>query len=96
MAKTRRSFSCPVCGEEVPAGTLACPECGACEKSGWNDDAISDGLDLPDHEFDYDRYLADEFGAPAKKRGMQKVWLIAALILVVALAWGLIGGCLMR
>ena len=44
---------CPVCGEDVPAGARACPECGADENSGWNtDDAIYDGLDLPDEGFD--------------------------------------------
>jgi hypothetical protein len=45
------------------------------------------------HEFDYDRFLADRW-QPRKRDA--EVWLIAALILVVALAWGLIGGCLVR
>lgn len=96
MSKARHPFTCPICGEDVPAGALACPECGACEKSGWSDDAGSDGLDLPDQEFDYDRFIAEEFGGPAKKRAPQKLWLIAAVIVVLALAWGLIGGCLWR
>ena len=39
---------CPVCGEDVPRGALACPECGADERSGWREDAVADGLDLPD------------------------------------------------
>jgi predicted nucleic acid-binding Zn ribbon protein len=63
---------CPVCGAEVPPGARACPECGADDTTGWNEDrAVYDGLDLPDDEFDYDEYLAREFGnagKPAKKR----------------------------
>lgn len=41
--------TCPVCGDDVPRGALACPGCGADERSGWNEDAARyDGLDLPD------------------------------------------------
>jgi hypothetical protein len=46
-------FECPVCCATVPRGARACPECGADERSGWNeDDARYDGLDLPDEAFD--------------------------------------------
>ena len=39
---------CPVCGEAVPRTALACPGCGADERSGWNEEAARyDGLDLP-------------------------------------------------
>ena len=54
---------CPVCGEDVPRGALACPECGADERSGWREDAgATDGLDLPDEEFDYGEFVQREFG----------------------------------
>ena len=33
------SFTCPVCQATVPAGARACPECGADEHTGWNEQA---------------------------------------------------------
>ena len=61
---------CPVCGTEVPPSARACPECGADDTTGWNEDhAVYDGLDLPDDEFDYDEYLKKEFGDTGKNRG---------------------------
>jgi len=41
---------CPVCGCEVHAKAKACPECGACASTGWNEETNYDGLDLPDPE----------------------------------------------
>jgi hypothetical protein len=79
-----KSFPCPVCGEDVPAGAKACPECGACEKSGWNEDEAShDGLDLPGQDFDYEKFKADEFGEPRNARGMPLAWKITAIVLLV-------------
>jgi hypothetical protein len=31
----------------VPAGALACPECGADDQTGWSEDTAYDDLDLP-------------------------------------------------
>ncbi len=96
MAKARPPSICPVCGEDVPARAKSCPECGACEKSGWNADAHCDGIDLADEAFDYDHFVAKEFGGGAKGSGGQKLWTIVAAVLFLALAWGLFGGCLSR
>jgi hypothetical protein len=41
-------FICPNCGAEVPLRSLACPECGADDRTGWSEDTLYDGLDLPD------------------------------------------------
>lgn len=43
-------FNCPNCGAEVPIKALACPECGSDEKTGWSEDTMYDGLDLPEFE----------------------------------------------
>lgn len=87
---------CPVCGCEVPPAARACPECGADEETGWNEDhAIYDGLDLPDNEFSYDNYLKREFGSADEARGKARnvwmwVWIIAAVLLFFGLVifWG--------
>lgn len=39
---------CANCGADIPAGSRACPECGADERTGWRDSDIYDGLELPD------------------------------------------------
>jgi rubredoxin len=43
-------FVCPNCGAEVPVKALSCPECGSDEKTGWSEDTMYDGLDLPAFE----------------------------------------------
>jgi hypothetical protein len=43
-------FICPNCGAEVPVKSLSCPECGSDEKTGWSEDTMYDGLDLPAFE----------------------------------------------
>ncbi len=93
MISRTSSFACPVCGEVVPARAKACPECGACDKSGWRGDA-GDGLDLPDDDFDYDAFLESEGLRPPRKAAPSKsLWAITAAILLVALLIATFGGC---
>ena len=74
---------CPVCGEDVPRGALACPECGADHNSGWREDAESyDGVDLPD-EFDYEEFTRREFGSSRKPAGISPMWWITAIVLAL-------------
>ena len=75
---------CPVCSEEVPRGSLACPACGADYNSGWRPDAdIHDGLDLPGNDdFDYDEFTRREFGSGLKPAGIKTIWWITAIILL--------------
>ena len=78
---------CPVCGEDVPPRALACPECGADHRSGWREDAGNyDSLDLPGEEFDYDRFVQEEFGSSAKPAGIKTIWWVTALLVLLALA----------
>lgn len=78
---------CPVCGEEVPARAVACPVCGADHRSGWREDADqSGGLGLPDDEFDYDEFVAQEFGGRPKSSHLNPIWWIAGIVLLVAFA----------
>ena len=76
---------CPVCGEGVPRGAAACPECGADERSGWREDADdTGGLDLPDGEFDYDEFVKKEFGTEVKPEGIAWAWWAAAVAALLA------------
>ncbi len=78
---------CPVCGEEVPRGSLACPECGADHNSGWKEDADdAGGLGLPDEEFSHDEWVEKEFGGSPKPAAIKPIWWIAAIILVITFA----------
>ena len=81
-------FACPVCGEEIYDGMLACPECGADDNSGWSGEVFSEpDFDAPG-EFDYDRFVEEEFGTPRKKSGKELMWAVVAIVLIVAfLAW---------
>lgn len=84
MKTTRRRTpkTCPVCGEDVPGGALACPECGADHNSGWREDADTyDGVDLPE-EFDYEEFTRREFGSGVRPAGITVLWWITALVLL--------------
>ena len=83
---------CPVCGEDVPRGALACPECGADHNSGWREDAASyDGLDLPE-EFDYEEFSRKEFGSSAKPAGISWAWWVTGIVLAALTLLYLIAG----
>ena len=82
---------CPVCGEWVYRGQVACSECGACERSGWRAEAAYDGLDLPDEAdevFDYDAFVEKEFGSAGERRIGEgrwgRLWWWVAVALLVA------------
>jgi len=90
VSSQRPPFECPVCGESVPRNAKACPDCGACEKSGWSADSADAGL--PDDDFDYDRFVADEFGGARKTSRKEKFWWLAGVIVLAAFAWLILRG----
>ncbi|WP_404425337.1 zinc ribbon domain-containing protein [Nibricoccus sp. IMCC34717] len=86
------SFECPVCGAEVPKGARSCRECGADERTGWNEEATRyDGIEFPDT---VEREL--DHGNPGEKAGRSGVflrpgaraftWLVAVLVLAGVIA----------
>jgi hypothetical protein len=88
---------CPSCGELVPEGARACPECGADESTGWSERAQAQRLGLPDDEFDYDEFVKEEFGEPKrasaiKPTGLSWVWWLAGILLLCAFLFGLLSG----
>ena len=80
---------CPNCGAEVPRNAKACPECGSDETTGWSETAYAGGLDLPDEEFDYDKFVEEEFGGKkVKPRSIHWFWwLVAVALLAIFAVW---------
>jgi hypothetical protein len=81
---------CPQCGTEIPAGSLSCPECGSCEKTGWSEQAREQSLDLPDTHFSYDEYVEQEFGESREppRHSRRAGWIVVTTVLLLAvLGW---------
>lgn len=91
MGRNQGDFTCPICGGRVYANALACPHCGADERSGWRDDAdeidaaSSLGIDDPD-DFDYEAFVAEEFGEGRAKSAVERFWWLVAVLVLVAFA----------
>jgi len=80
--------TCPNCGADVPRRAKACPECGACEQTGWAEDADTGDLGLPEESFDYDEFVKREFGAKRfLPRGIGWFWWIVSLTVAGVLVW---------
>ncbi len=86
-------YICPFCEREVRVGA----PCGGCTrkqkpvpaevKRSWEQDQVYDGLDLPDEDFDYDEFVAREFGhVPHKKLGVKWYWWWVGVVLLVVMA----------
>lgn len=91
------SYMCPTCGAEVKVGA-ACPGCvpkkrsrkkrvsAAPKKRSWDQDSMSDGVDIPDEDFDYDEFVQREFGnTPHKQIGIKWYWWATAVALAVSI-----------
>lgn len=82
---------CPNCGAEVPRNAKACPECGSDDQTGWSEAADASGLDLPDDEFDYAKYVEKEFGDNKPvPHGIAWWWWVAGILTVGAFVWLLV------
>lgn len=81
---------CPNCGQLVPPKAKACPECGACEETGWSDEARADSLGIPSEEFDYNEFVKREFEGEKPRRKFGAVWVITAAILLALIVWGIL------
>jgi hypothetical protein len=77
---------CPHCGTEVPRNAKVCPECGSDDQTGWSDSASTENLDLPDENFDYDKFVNEEFGSKsAKPSHISWFWWIVALLVLAGM-----------
>lgn len=82
------TYICPFCGSEVRVGR-PCPGCkpSAPKRRSWEQDPGADGLDLPEKDFDYDEFVAREFGgAPHKSLRVKWYWWLLGVVLIIAMA----------
>ena len=57
----------------------------------WEQDESADGLDLPDDDFDYDEFVAREFGrAPHRKLGVAWWWWLLGIVALAAMIFGVL------
>lgn len=86
------SYRCPFCNCEVQVGS-PCPGCAKKRRQprtpapkSWQQDAGADGLDLPDSDFDYDEFVAREFGGlPHRRIGVAWYWWLLGVLVVAAM-----------
>ena len=76
---------CLNCGADVPQKAKACPACGACDNTGWAEEAGYESTHLEEDEFDYDDFVAREFGEGGCPRGkkLHLFWVLMAVFLIL-------------
>jgi predicted nucleic acid-binding Zn ribbon protein len=86
---TRKSAPehCANCGAAIPPNARACPECGADERTGWAEQDIYDGLDLPDDEETQKR----DTRSRQKRQTNRWFWLYVAIVLLLLLTLAALG-----
>lgn len=88
---------CPFCDLEVRVGR-PCEGCSkkqkpvpANTKRSWEQDKMYAGMDLSHEDFDYDEFVAKEFGyLPHKKIGVKWYWWALGVVLVGLMIAGLV------
>ncbi len=89
------NYLCPFCGTDARVGK-PCPGCVKKSKppgkKSWQQSKSLDGLDLPSDDFDYEAFVAREFGgkAPHQALGIKWYWWLLAIALLGLMASGVI------
>jgi hypothetical protein len=79
---------CPNCGARVPGKAKVCPECGSDDETGWSENAYEAPLDLPEEEFDYEKFVEREFeGKEPSSHRIHWFWWVVALLLATVFIW---------
>lgn len=81
MARTEPPAECANCGADIPLNALACPECGADERTGWRETSLYDGLDLP----------GEETASDSVRRPVSLFWILVGIGLLVLLVMAALG-----
>lgn len=83
---------CAQCGSAIPRGAHACPGCGADERTGWREQSIYDGLELPDEAFeDPASPPRNSAPRPAQVGGLAWYWWVVAVALILLLGLAVLG-----
>ena len=82
---------CAQCGTAIPRRARACPECGADERTGWREDSIYDGLDLPESAFDEDRAVGRRTPSRRTVGGLAWYWWAVGVMLLFGFGFGVLG-----
>ena len=81
---------CLNCGAKVPIRARACPECGACEETGWSESSQYESSYFAEGEFDYSDFIEREFnrgGTPKVKKINLIFKAISILLILFLLIW---------
>ena len=78
---------CANCGAAIPRHAHACPECGADERTGWAENSLYDGLDLPPDE----ETEAQEVKIRKIRSRRERFWWFVAFVTAVAFLLLLLG-----
>ena len=81
MTRKPAPETCANCGAIIPPNARACPECGADEHTGWAEQDICDGLDLPEDE----ETQKQDNRSRQKREGHRWFWLYVAIVLLLLL-----------
>ena len=97
------TYLCPSCGQEVQVGA-DCPGCPKrkpakpkkrkrAPKRSWEQDSYYDGMDLPDQDFDYDDFVAKEFGVPHQRLQVKWYWWVLGIFILILFSIGAFQVC---
>jgi len=87
MIQRRAPETCANCGAAIPPNARACPECGADERTGWAEQSLYDGLDLPEDDDEHE--LSD--GSKKQPPTHRWLWWSVGVFLILILALAALG-----
>ena len=84
---------CPGCAPKRQRRRKRLKKVASSRRKDWNQDAISEGLGIPDEEFDYEDFIQREFASkPHRRIGIKWYWWATAAGLAGLLGWTAIRG----
>lgn len=82
---------CAVCGTAIPRRAKACPQCGADERTGWREQSVYDGVDLPEEAWRKEGPERRRRAPSPRPNGIAWYWWLVAVILMALFIGGALG-----